>query len=53
MDKVFAQLTGLGARRSLKALMQSPFTMHDGMVALIRAEARAPRRASVPASWPK
>jgi polyphosphate kinase len=41
MDKVFAQLTGLGARRSLKALMQSPFTMHDGMVALIRAEARA------------
>ncbi|MPT27678.1 MAG: polyphosphate kinase 1 [Achromobacter sp.] len=41
MDKVFAQLTGLGARRALKALMQSPFTMHDGMVALIRAEARA------------
>lgn len=41
MDKVFAQLTGLGARRALKSLMQSPFTMHDGMVALIRAEARA------------
>ncbi|WP_454691530.1 polyphosphate kinase 1 [Achromobacter aloeverae] len=43
VDKVFSQLTGLGARRSLKALLQSPFTMHDGMVALIRAEAKAAR----------
>ena len=43
MDKVFAQLTGLGAR-ALKSLMQSPFTMHEGMVELIRAEARAPGR---------
>lgn len=43
MDKVFGQLTGLGARRALKALVQSPFTMHDTMVALIRAEARAAR----------
>ena len=42
MDKVFAQLTGLGARRALKSLMQSPFTMHEGMVELIRAEARGP-----------
>lgn len=43
MDKVFAQLTGLGARRTLKALLQSPFTLHDGMVSLIRAEANAAR----------
>ena len=43
MDKVFAQLTGLGARRSLKALLQSPFTMHTSMVRLIRAEAEAAR----------
>ena len=41
MDKVFAQLTGW-ARAALKSLMQSPFTMHEGMVELIRAEARAP-----------
>jgi polyphosphate kinase len=43
MDKVFAQLTGLGARRTLKALLQSPFTMHDTMVGLIHAEAQAAR----------
>ena len=41
MDKVFGQLTGLGARRSLKTLLQSPFTMHDTMMALIQAETRA------------
>ena len=52
MDKVFAQLTGLGARRALKSLMQSPFTMHEGMVELIRAEARGPP-ASARASWPR
>ncbi|OZI64451.1 polyphosphate kinase 1 [Bordetella genomosp. 11] len=44
MDKVFAQLTGLGARRTLKALLQSPFTLHESMVALIRAEAQAARQ---------
>jgi len=41
MDKVFTQLTGLGARRSLKSLLQSPFTLHETMIALIRAEIRA------------
>jgi len=41
MDKVFSQLTGLGARRSLKLLLQSPFTMHESVVEMIRAEARA------------
>ncbi len=43
MDKVFSQLTGLGARRTLKLLLQSPFTMHDSVVAKIRSEARAAR----------
>ncbi len=43
MDKVFSQLTGLGARRNLKLLLQSPFTMHDTVVSMIRAEARAAR----------
>ena len=43
MDKVFSQLTGLGARRTLKLLLQSPFTMHDTVVSMIRAEARAAR----------
>lgn len=41
MDKVFSQLTGLGARRTLKVLLQSPFTLHDTVVSMIRAEARA------------
>ncbi|OZI33233.1 polyphosphate kinase 1 [Bordetella genomosp. 1] len=43
MDKVFGQLTGLGARRQLKSLLQSPFSLHEGMVHLIRAEVRAAR----------
>ncbi len=43
MDKVFSQLTGLGARRTLKALLQSPFTLHESMVQMIRNEARAAR----------
>ena len=38
MDKVFAQLTGLGAQRHLKVLLQSPFTLHDTMIARIRTE---------------
>jgi len=39
MDKIFSLLTGLGARRPLKLLLQSPFTLHETMVALIRSEA--------------
>lgn len=39
MDKVFSLLTGLGARRPLKLLLQSPFTLHETMVAMIRNEA--------------
>ncbi|HWL28967.1 MAG TPA: polyphosphate kinase 1, partial [Burkholderiaceae bacterium] len=50
MDKVFSLLTGLGARRPLKLLLQSPFTLHETMVALIRNEAvnaRAGKKARV------
>jgi len=50
IDKVFAQLTGLGARRQLKLLLQAPFTLHASMVKLIHAEidaARAGRRARI------
>lgn len=52
MDKVFAQLTGLGSRRELKLLLQSPFNMHESIVEMIRAEAeaaRAGKRASIKA----
>ncbi|AHG64665.1 polyphosphate kinase 1 [Advenella mimigardefordensis] len=38
MDRVFSLLTGLGARRPLKLLLQSPFTLHDRVVKLIQAE---------------
>ena len=41
MDKVFAQLTGLGARRELKLLLQSPFTIHESVMAMIQAETAA------------
>ncbi|NYT38583.1 polyphosphate kinase 1 [Allopusillimonas soli] len=50
MDKVFSLLTGLGARRPLSTLLQSPFTLHETMMALIRAEtaaARAGRKARI------
>ena len=41
MDKVFSLLTGLGARPPLRLLLQSPFTLHDTMVAMVRAEAES------------
>ncbi|MDQ2138272.1 polyphosphate kinase 1 [Alcaligenaceae bacterium A4P071] len=41
MDRVFSQLTGLGARRPMKQLLQAPFTLHEKMIAMIRAEAEA------------
>jgi polyphosphate kinase len=41
MDKVFAQLTGLGARRELKMLLQAPFNMHQAVMALIQNETLA------------
>ncbi|NYT65161.1 polyphosphate kinase 1 [Alcaligenaceae bacterium] len=39
IDRVFSLLTGLGARRPLKLLLQSPFTLHETILALIRNEA--------------
>ncbi|MCK9509981.1 MAG: polyphosphate kinase 1 [Pigmentiphaga sp.] len=50
MDRVFAQLTGLGERRQLNCLLQSPFTLHETMMELIQAEAeraRAGKRARI------
>ena len=41
MDKVFSLLTGLGARRPLRLLLQSPFTFHETTLAMVRAEAQA------------
>ena len=43
VDKVFAQLTGLGEQRKLKYLLQAPFTLHASMIAMIRREARHAR----------
>ncbi|MFA5521768.1 MAG: polyphosphate kinase 1 [Castellaniella sp.] len=39
MERIFSLLTGLGARRPLKRLLQSPFTLHETMLALVRNEA--------------
>ncbi|MGQ0657425.1 MAG: polyphosphate kinase 1 [Chromatiales bacterium] len=39
VHKVFQQLTALGRPGKLKKLLQSPFTLHKGMVDLIRKEA--------------
>lgn len=50
MDRVFSQLTGLGERRKLDVLLQSPFTLHTTVMAFIRAEAenaRAGRKARI------
>lgn len=52
MDKVFSLLTGLGSRRPLQLLLQSPFTLHDTVIALIQREAehaKAGRKASIKA----
>jgi polyphosphate kinase len=38
VSEIFQQLTGLGKPQSLKLLMQSPFTLHDGIIEAIRAE---------------
>lgn len=38
MDRIFSLLTGLGARRPLKRLLQSPFTFHESMLARVRNE---------------
>lgn len=38
MDRIFSLLTGLGARRPLKLLLQSPFSLHETMVAMVKQE---------------
>jgi polyphosphate kinase len=43
VHKVFQQLTALGRPGRLRKLLQSPFTMHKGLLALIRQEADAAR----------
>ncbi|MGH8581846.1 MAG: polyphosphate kinase 1 [Gammaproteobacteria bacterium] len=43
VHKVFQQLTALGRPGKLKRLLQSPFTLHKGLIALIEAEARNAR----------
>lgn len=50
MDQVFSLLTGLGAKRNLKLLLQSPFTLHATILDLIHQEtefARAGQRARI------
>ncbi len=44
MDKIFSLLTGLGARRPLKLLLQSPFTLHGKMLEFINNEAENARQ---------
>ncbi|MBU0751454.1 MAG: polyphosphate kinase 1 [Gammaproteobacteria bacterium] len=38
VNEVFKQLTGLGRAGTLNHLLQAPFTLHSGMLKLIRAE---------------
>jgi polyphosphate kinase len=40
-NEVFKQLTGLGKAGQLKHLWQAPFTLHDNMIAAVRAETAA------------
>ena len=50
VNEVFKQLTGLGKASALKHLWQAPFTLHDNMLAAVRAEteaARAGRKAQI------
>ncbi|MCK4703922.1 MAG: polyphosphate kinase 1, partial [Gammaproteobacteria bacterium] len=39
VHKLFLQLTGLGKATKLKKLLQSPFTLHKGLLEMIKAEA--------------
>ena len=43
VHEVFMQLTGLGRASRLTRLLQSPFTLHDGMLELIGDEGRRAR----------
>ena len=39
VSKIFQQLTSLGDTKDLEVLLQSPFTLHSGMIAKIQREA--------------
>ncbi|NOT17764.1 MAG: polyphosphate kinase 1 [Sulfuriferula sp.] len=43
VNEVFTQLTGLGSATHLQHLLQSPFSMHTGMIAMIQREAEHAR----------
>ncbi|MEZ5614469.1 MAG: polyphosphate kinase 1 [Rhodocyclaceae bacterium] len=43
VNEVFKQLTGLGKASKLNHLLLAPFTLHDAMLAAIRAEAASAR----------
>ncbi|MBI2969994.1 MAG: polyphosphate kinase 1 [Gammaproteobacteria bacterium] len=50
VNKLFHQMTGLGRAGKLKKLLQSPFTLHKGILALIETEieqARAGKEARI------
>lgn len=38
VDKIFLQLTGFGAKLSMKSLLQSPFTLYDALIDYIKSE---------------
>jgi len=40
VEKVFLQLTSLGKASRLRRILQSPFTLHESLIKLIRREAR-------------
>ncbi len=40
VHKLFLQLTGLGKATRLKKLLQSPFTLHKGLLGMIKTEAK-------------
>ena len=44
VHNLFLQLTGLGSVTTLRKLLQSPFTLHKGMIERIDAEAEAARQ---------
>ncbi|MEM7079605.1 MAG: polyphosphate kinase 1 [Pseudomonadota bacterium] len=44
VQKVFQQLTAMGKAGKLKKVLQAPFTLHSGMLELIRAEAENARK---------
>ncbi|MEZ5989623.1 MAG: polyphosphate kinase 1 [Planctomycetota bacterium] len=50
VHKIFQELTSLGKPRKLKRLLQSPFTLHESLLKMVKGEvdnARAGRRARI------